>query len=87
MSNSVNIPSENSAGSVSLPPPPLGADVQPLILPADPVVAELLALVQRMNPNGLLRLVERAAYLVEQFPCKPCPVISLAAWRKEASHD
>ena len=53
----------------------------------DPVVDEILALLKRMSPIGRVRLAERAAYLVEQHPSKPCPVISLADWRQESSHD
>ena len=43
-------------------------NVTPLKPSPDPLTAELLGWAQRMSPDGLNRLIERAAVLAEQFP-------------------
>jgi transcriptional regulator with XRE-family HTH domain len=51
---------------ITQPNPP--ANVATLTPPPDPLTAELLALVQRMDRTGLARLVGVASQLVEQYP-------------------
>lgn len=44
------------------------ANISTLKPPIDPMTAELMVHVRQMSPEGIQRLTERAAMLVEQFP-------------------
>lgn len=49
-------------------PNPYEANVAKLKPPPDPMTTELIEYVRLMSPEGVQRLIERAAMLAEQFP-------------------